>query len=240
MELAEKSGHKVSDAVQGRPEGSQGERQRVNRRSALLLLLVSAIAAIGVGSLDHASILTPHGPQQPRQRPRRRARSRRSPARAQPRPPVVFIGLDGADWALLDQYIARGVMPTLRKLVARRVERHAEDDPSGALAAHLEHDGHRRSAARASRARLPARQSRSASSASPITSDERQVPAVWNMATNAGKTRRRARASGPRIRPKRSTACSSPIACSRFSTANPNRRPASSIRTILTAGRATR
>ena len=30
---------------------------------------------------------------------------------------VIFIGLDGADWSLLDQYMARGVMPELAKLV---------------------------------------------------------------------------------------------------------------------------
>src|SRR5450755_1377066 len=32
-------------------------------------------------------------------------------------PPVLFIGLDGADWQLLDDYMARGIMPNLSRLV---------------------------------------------------------------------------------------------------------------------------
>src|SRR5690349_16148349 len=35
-----------------------------------------------------------------------------------PAKPVIFIGLDGADWSLLDQYTSRGVMPTLARLVS--------------------------------------------------------------------------------------------------------------------------
>src|SRR5262249_35479022 len=30
---------------------------------------------------------------------------------------VIFIGLDGADWSLLDQYVKDGTMPTLARLV---------------------------------------------------------------------------------------------------------------------------
>src|SRR5438093_6310074 len=30
---------------------------------------------------------------------------------------VIFIGLDGADWQLLDDYMARGVMPNLARLI---------------------------------------------------------------------------------------------------------------------------
>ena len=107
-------------------------------------------------------------------------------ARARQRPPVIFIGLDSADWALLDRYIARGLMPTLRGLVA--------EGSSGILktihpalspliwstmmtgVGPLEHrvlDFLRVN---------PVTQQRE-----PITSDERKVPAVWNMATYAGK-----------------------------------------------------
>ncbi len=107
-------------------------------------------------------------------------------SRAEPRPPVIFIGLDGADWALLDQYVARGIMPTLRKLVA--------EGSSGTLktihpalspliwntmvtgTGPLDHrvlDFLRVN---------PVSQQRE-----PITSDERKVPAVWNMASAAGK-----------------------------------------------------
>src|SRR5437763_14892097 len=31
--------------------------------------------------------------------------------------PVMFVGLDGADWQLLDDYMSRGVMPNLARLV---------------------------------------------------------------------------------------------------------------------------
>ena len=31
--------------------------------------------------------------------------------------PVIFVGLDGGDWQLLDQYMARGSMPNLARLV---------------------------------------------------------------------------------------------------------------------------
>src|SRR5919201_7076638 len=34
------------------------------------------------------------------------------------RRPVIFIGLDGADWGLLDDYMRRGIMPNLAALAA--------------------------------------------------------------------------------------------------------------------------
>ena len=107
-------------------------------------------------------------------------------ASAQPRPPVIFVGLDGADWALLDQYAARGVMPTLRRLVS--------EGTSGTLETihpalspliwntvvtgrpPLEH-----------RVLDFLRVNPVSRQREPITSDERKTPAVWNMATNAGK-----------------------------------------------------
>ena len=70
----------------------------------------------------------------------------------------------------------------------------------------------------------------------PITSDERKVPAVWNMATNAGKRVARARILGDLPRRSRERPRSSRIGCSPFSTVSPNRRPASSIRTTRTRG----
>src|SRR5262245_11187408 len=38
--------------------------------------------------------------------------------RAQPGRPVIFVGLDGADWQLLDRYVAAGAMPNLARLLA--------------------------------------------------------------------------------------------------------------------------
>jgi hypothetical protein len=99
---------------------------------------------------------------------------------------VIFIGLDGADWSLLDQYTARGVMPTLAKLVAEGSSGTVKTihPPLSPLiwttmmtgVSPLEHrilDFLRVN---------PVSQQRE-----PITSDERKVPAVWNMATAAGK-----------------------------------------------------
>ena len=107
-------------------------------------------------------------------------------ARAERKPPVIFLGLDGADWALLDQYMARGLMPTLSRLVregssGRLKTIHPALSPliwntmvTGVQP--LEHgilDFLRIN---------PVSKQRE-----PITSDERKVPAVWNMATSAGK-----------------------------------------------------
>jgi len=99
---------------------------------------------------------------------------------------VIFVGLDGADWALLDQYIANGTMPALAKLV--------KEGSSGTLTTihpplspliwttmltgvgPLEH-----------RVLDFLRVNPVSGKREPITSDERQAPAVWNMATYAGK-----------------------------------------------------
>lgn len=100
--------------------------------------------------------------------------------------PVLFVGLDGADWELLDRYVAAGAMPQLARLV--------EEGSGGTLMSlhpplsplvwttimtgvgPLEHgilDFTRWSP-------LDGRKE-------PITADERRVPALWNMATYAGR-----------------------------------------------------
>jgi Flp pilus assembly protein TadD len=100
---------------------------------------------------------------------------------------VIFLGLDGADWQLLDRYMAAGVMPNLAKL--------AGEGRSGVLrtihpplsplvwttmmtgVSPLEHgilDFTRFDPA--TRAREP------------IPASERRVPAVWNMATWGGRS----------------------------------------------------
>jgi tetratricopeptide (TPR) repeat protein len=155
----------------------------VNRRLGVPLILVGAITAVGVG------VWITRQPSRPVSTPPASAAS--GPVveianRAQQRPPVIFIGLDGADWALLDQYIASGVMPTLRKLVT--------EGSSGTLKTihpalspliwntmvtgvpPLEHG-----VLDFLRVNPVSRQRE------PITSDERKAPAVWNMATSAGK-----------------------------------------------------
>jgi len=100
--------------------------------------------------------------------------------------PVIFLGLDAADWSLLDDYMARGVMPTLRRLVAEGTSGHLKtlSPPLSPLiwttmmtgTSPLEHGI------------LDFVQFHPATGVKePITSSERRVPAVWNMATAGGK-----------------------------------------------------
>lgn len=102
------------------------------------------------------------------------------------RPPIIFIGLDGADWELLDRYMESGAMPTLKALVASGAGGvlETEHPPLSPLlwttmmtgVGPLDHailDFTRFN---------PHTQQRE-----PITSDERRVPAIWNMLTYGGK-----------------------------------------------------
>jgi tetratricopeptide (TPR) repeat protein len=103
-----------------------------------------------------------------------------------PSPPVIFIGLDGADWQLLDDYIARGLMPNLARLVREGTSGYSttEHPPLSPLlwttmmtgVSPLEHqvlDFTRFNPATGRK--------------EPVTSEERRVPAIWNMATMGGK-----------------------------------------------------
>jgi hypothetical protein len=101
-------------------------------------------------------------------------------------PPVIFIGLDGADWQLLDAYMADGVMPNLKRLVSEGTAGTVETlhPPLSPLVwttmmtgvDPLKH-----------RILDFVRFNPSSSQKEPITSDERQVPAIWNMASAAGR-----------------------------------------------------
>lgn len=109
------------------------------------------------------------------------------PTTASSSPPcVLFIGLDGADWQLLDRYAGEGVMPNLAALARSGDKRTllTQHPPLSPLVwttmmtgvSPLEHrilDFTRFN---------PATHARE-----PITSDERAVPAIWNMATSRGK-----------------------------------------------------
>ncbi|HEV8581824.1 MAG TPA: alkaline phosphatase family protein [Thermoanaerobaculia bacterium] len=101
--------------------------------------------------------------------------------------PVLFVGLDGADWELLDDYMASGVMPNLAGLVreGRTGVLSTLHPPLSPLVwttmmtgtSPLEHgilDFTRRNP--------------KTGTAEPITSGERLVPAIWNMATDGGKS----------------------------------------------------
>src|SRR5262245_42224289 len=99
---------------------------------------------------------------------------------------VIFIGLDGADWSLLDQYVKDGTMPALARLVREGVSGTATTlhPPLSPLVwtsmltgvSPLEH-----------RILDFLRVNPATHQREPITSDERQVPAIWNMASAAGR-----------------------------------------------------
>jgi Flp pilus assembly protein TadD len=100
--------------------------------------------------------------------------------------PVIFIGLDGADWQLLDEYIANGSMPNLKQLVATGAGGVLETDypPLSPLVWTTMMTG----AGPLDHAILDfTRFNPYTHEKEPITSDERHVPAVWNMLTFAGK-----------------------------------------------------
>jgi tetratricopeptide (TPR) repeat protein len=98
---------------------------------------------------------------------------------------VIFVGLDGGDWHLLDRFIADGTMPNLRALVAegdRRILR-TEHPPLSPLVWTTMMTGvgpldHR--ILDFTRFNPVSRQKE------PITSDERAVPAIWNMVSARG------------------------------------------------------
>jgi tetratricopeptide (TPR) repeat protein len=100
--------------------------------------------------------------------------------------PVIFLGLDGADWELLDAYMKAGSMPQLASLVKEGVSGVLESihPPLSPLVwttmmtglSPLDHgilDFTRFNPASGRK--------------EPITSDERREPAIWNMASLAGR-----------------------------------------------------
>src|SRR6476661_451668 len=101
--------------------------------------------------------------------------------------PVIFVGLDGADWELLDDYMAAGTMPNLGALAreGRTAALKTIQPPLSPLvwttmmtgASPLEHgilDFTRRNPA--------------TGALEPIPSSERKVPAIWNMAADGDKS----------------------------------------------------
>jgi Flp pilus assembly protein TadD len=109
-----------------------------------------------------------------------------APARSARRP-VIFLGLDAADWSLLDGYMARGVMPNLAKLAAEGTGGRLKtiSPPLSPLVwttmmtgtSPLEH-----------RILDFVQFDPVTGLKEPITSSERRVPAVWNMASTADRT----------------------------------------------------
>ena len=106
--------------------------------------------------------------------------------KAVPHHRVIFVGLDGADWQLLDQYMANGIMPNLAAMVRGGDKRVllTQHPPLSPLVwttmmtgvSPLDH-----------RILDFTRFDPVTRKKELITSDERAVPAIWNMATSRGK-----------------------------------------------------
>ena len=100
--------------------------------------------------------------------------------------PVIFIGLDGADWQLLDDYIANGSMPNLARL--------AREGTSGVLdtirppLSPLIWTSMMTGVSPLDHGILDFVQFNPKTGAKePITSSLRRAPAIWNMASSAGR-----------------------------------------------------
>jgi len=107
-------------------------------------------------------------------------------SRAHSARPVIFIGLDGADWQLLDDYAADGTMPNLKGLVAAGSGGVLETDypPLSPLVWTTMMTG----VGPLDHGILDfTRFNPHTHEKEPITSDERRMPAIWNMLTSAGK-----------------------------------------------------
>jgi len=105
-------------------------------------------------------------------------------ARAEKR--VLFIGLDGADWRLLDRFVADGTMPRLGTILERSERRVllTQHPPLSPLVWTTMMTG-----VSPLRHRILdfTRYSPATRAQEPITSDERAVPAIWNIASSQGK-----------------------------------------------------
>ena len=100
--------------------------------------------------------------------------------------PVIFVGLDGADWQLLDDYISAGAMPNLARLV--------REGTSGTLdtirppLSPLIWTSMMTGVSPLDHGILDFVQFDPTTGAKePITSSVRRAPAIWNMASSAGK-----------------------------------------------------
>jgi tetratricopeptide (TPR) repeat protein len=101
--------------------------------------------------------------------------------------PVIFVGLDGGDWQLLDGFMADGTMPNLAGLARQGASGVLQtiQPPLSPLVWTTMMTGVSPLAHRI----LDFTRFNPASGAlEPITSDERRVPAVWNMASAAGRS----------------------------------------------------
>jgi tetratricopeptide (TPR) repeat protein len=97
-------------------------------------------------------------------------------------PPVIFIGLDGADWQLLDQYVADGAMPNLAGLVREGTVGTVET-MHPALSPIVWTSMMTGVSPLKHRILDFLRLEPASGRKEPITADERRAPAIWNMAS---------------------------------------------------------
>jgi tetratricopeptide (TPR) repeat protein len=146
---------------------------RRSRRIALLLGVAAAAAVLAVViTMKRRGLSVPPVPEIARQTKTGRK--------------VIFVGLDGADWELLDRYTASGAMPNLKALI--------DGGTGGVLLS-----GHPMISPLVWTTMMTGvspvdhgildftRYHPSSGREEPITSDERRAPAVWNMASWGGK-----------------------------------------------------
>ncbi len=152
-------------------------------RAIVALALTALLSGCSRPSPQASSTGSTAPPQTPQEPP---AAVSQIASAARPAPPVLFIGLDGADWQLLDDYMARGLMPNLSALV--------KEGTSGGLKtirpplSPLVWTTMMTGKAPIDHGILDFAQFDPASGAKePITSASRRVPAIWNMASDAGK-----------------------------------------------------
>ena len=112
-------------------------------------------------------------------------RTRRAPGG---RTPVIWLGLDGLDWELLDRLAAEGKMPNWKRLDRGGVHRAAEELHADPLAGRLD-DASRPASGPTSHRVLDFQEvDPKTGQKVPISGDSRAVPAIWNVASAAGRT----------------------------------------------------
>jgi predicted AlkP superfamily pyrophosphatase or phosphodiesterase len=164
-------------------EGSRAcQRSLVRSRRRIITTFCLVSIAFAIGTIGCRA----RGTESPAQSSTPAVATGEIASKATPGKRVIFNGLDGADWSLLDQYGSRGVMPTLARLVAEGASGTLKTlhPPLSPLiwttmmtgASPLDH-----------RILDFLRVNPVSHQREPITSDERKVPAIWNMATAGGK-----------------------------------------------------
>ena len=115
-------------------------------------------------------------------------RTRRAPAA---RAPVIWLGLDGLDWELLDRLVAEGRMPNWKRLTAEGYSARLQSFMPAALARSSGRPSRRASGPDVHRVLDFQEVDPASGQKVPISGRSRAVPAIWNVASAAGEIGRR-------------------------------------------------